>query len=243
MACYGLHYWPTIQGRGEFVRFALEYAGIRYIDVARDPRQRRWRGGTARVTCGRRSTSSGVCAALSATVDMVIGQTFQHSSCFWDRIMRSRRSMRRAGGGTHQLQLTLADFVAEVHDTHHPIGVGLYFEDQRAEAGRRARVSRRACAEIPRLLRARGRGNPAGSGLLVGQDVTYADLSLFQVVAGLRYAFPKMMAKIGPIAAARRIARSIADEPRIASYLASSRRIAFNEEGIFRHYAELDPPR
>ena len=34
---YQLHYWPGIQGRGEFVRLALEAAGAQYVDVARGP--------------------------------------------------------------------------------------------------------------------------------------------------------------------------------------------------------------
>ena len=35
---YELHYWPRIQGRGEFVRLALEQAGAEYVDVARGPK-------------------------------------------------------------------------------------------------------------------------------------------------------------------------------------------------------------
>ncbi len=36
---YELYYWPMIQGRGEFVRLALEYTNVDYVDVARQPEQ------------------------------------------------------------------------------------------------------------------------------------------------------------------------------------------------------------
>jgi glutathione S-transferase len=143
---------------------------------------------------------------------------------------------------THQLQLTLADFLVEAHDTHHPIGVGLYYEDQKAEARRRAAdfLANRApkyLGYFERVLAA----NPKGDKHLVGGRITYADLSLFQIVAGLRYAFPRATARL-----ARKHPRvmalheRVAARPRIKAYLASPRRIPFNEQGIFRHYPELD---
>lgn len=143
---------------------------------------------------------------------------------------------------THQLQLTLADFVGEVHDTHHPIAGSLYYEDQRAEAKRRAAdfVANR----LPKFFRYFERvlaANPSGPTHLVGARLSYADLSLFQIVAGLRYAFPNAMART-----AKRhpkvmtLAERVKVRPRIAAYLASERRLPFNEQGIFRHYAELD---
>jgi glutathione S-transferase len=148
-----------------------------------------------------------------------------------------------AGGlWTHQIQLTIADFVNEAHDTHHPVGMGLYYEDQKAEALRRAEEFRQS--RIPKFL-----GwfedvldrNPRGGEHLVGSSVTYADLSLFQVVEGLRYAFPKATTaalRNTPLVAALHTA--VAERPRIKAYLASERRIPFNEEGIFRRYPELD---
>src|SRR5205085_11594340 len=39
----------------------------------------------------------------------------------------------------HQLQLTIADLVVEAHDTHHPVGSGLYYEEQKPESKRRAK--------------------------------------------------------------------------------------------------------
>jgi glutathione S-transferase len=143
---------------------------------------------------------------------------------------------------THQLQLTMADFVVEAHDTHHPMGVNLYYEDQKTEARRRAEDFR--AARIPKFLGyfeqilAR---NPRTQRFLAGAKLTYADLSLFQILAGLKYAFPQAMAS-----SARRYKRLAAlsqvvqERPLIARYLASERRIPFNEDGIFRHYPELD---
>jgi glutathione S-transferase len=142
----------------------------------------------------------------------------------------------------HQLQLTIADLVDEAHDTHHPIASSLYYEDQRPEA--RARAADFLKSRAPKYLGyfegvlAR---NPSGDRHLVGARLSYPDLSLFQIVAGLRYAFPGAMARLEPkhprVAAMHDY---IAARPRIAAYLASNRRIAFNQAGIFRHYPELD---
>ena len=37
---YELYYWPGIQGRGQFVRLALEYAGAKYVDIALVPEEK-----------------------------------------------------------------------------------------------------------------------------------------------------------------------------------------------------------
>jgi len=142
----------------------------------------------------------------------------------------------------HQLQLTIADWVGEVHDTHHPISGGLYYEEQKREAKRRAGDFRDN--RLPKFLdyfEGILKRAPKGSGYLLGRAVSYADLSLFQMIAGLRYAFPRRMAKLEPkyprvVALHDRIAA----RPRIAGYLSSPRRLPFNQEGIFRHYPELD---
>src|SRR6516165_5281108 len=142
----------------------------------------------------------------------------------------------------HQLQLTIADFVDEIHDTHHPIASSLYYEDQRPEA--RARTADFLKSRAPKYLGYFERvleRNKAGDRHLVGAKLTYPDLSLFQVMAGLRYAFPRAMARLEPkhprvVALHERVAT----RPRIAAYLASDRRIAFNEHGVFRHYPELN---
>jgi glutathione S-transferase len=142
-----------------------------------------------------------------------------------------------------EIQLTIADLVAEAHDTHHPIGVDLYYEDQTVEAKKRA--AEFVAKRIPKFLgwlEARLVHN--GGRHLIGGRASYVDLSAFQVVAGLTYAFPNAMAGMK-----RRTPKllalhdAVAARPRIASYLASERRIPFNEDGIFRHYPALDPKR
>src|SRR5206468_5066104 len=140
----------------------------------------------------------------------------------------------------HQLQLTIADLVDEVHDTHHPIASGLYYEDQRPEAKRRTEdfLKSRAPKYLGYFEKVLIR-NKAGNEYLIGANLTYSDLSLFQVVAGLRYAFPRAMARLEPrCPGVTALHDRVAARPRIAAYLASNPRIALNEHGILRHYPE-----
>jgi glutathione S-transferase len=140
----------------------------------------------------------------------------------------------------HQLQLTVTDLVLEVHDTHHPLGPSLYYEDQRAPAKKRTGEFWKT--RVPKYL-----GyfeeilNRSGGAYLTGRKVTYADLSLFQIVQGLRYAFPKRMRAFERrIPGLIELHDRVAARPNIKAYLASERRIAFNEDGIFRRYKALD---
>lgn len=236
MATYELHYWPGLQGRGEFVRLALEEAGVRYRDVARE--------GAGDLVGGPDDPALATPSFAPPVLKhgkRVIGQTAAILLYLGDRHGLAPKA--EAGRlWTHQLQLTIADAVTEAHDTHHPIASRLYYEEQKPEAQRRAEDFCRY--RMPKFL-----GwfetvldrNPKGAGHLVGARVTYADLSLFQLVAGLRYAFPKAsrraLRKAPKVAA---LAGSVAARPRIAAYLASDRRIPFNQHGIFRHYPELD---
>ena len=239
---YELHYWPSIQGRGEFVRLALEYAALEYTDVARAD-QKHGGGEQALLKSMRRKDlpQPPFAPPYLKAGDQWIGQTANILLFLGRRHALAPRD-EAAWLWTNQLQLTVADFVAEVHDTHHPIGVGEYYEKQRPEAQRRTQEFRDQ--RVPKFLGYFERvitHNPAGARCLVGDAVTYVDLSMFQIVAGLRYAFPKLMRRIGSdypqlIALYDRISA----DPRIAAYLASPRRIAFNEDGIFRHYDELD---
>jgi glutathione S-transferase len=143
----------------------------------------------------------------------------------------------------HQLQLTITDFASESHDVHHPIASALYYEDQKAESLRRAPFLLKE--RIPKFFRYFDRAldsNPNGGGkYLVDKATSYPDLSLFHVMAGLRYAFPRAMTRIEP-KFSRLVALHdrVANEPRIAAYLASDRRQAFNQHDLFRHYPELD---
>jgi glutathione S-transferase len=231
---YELYYWPEIQGRGEFVRLALEEAGAPYVDVARG------RNGVDKMMkfLAARATPPFAPPFLKAG-KLVIGQTANILLYLGDRHGLAPRS---AAGRlwTHQLQLTIADLVVEIHDTHHPIASGLYYEDQRPEAKRRAADFRdnrapKYLGYFERVL------DGSGGAYLTGRKVGHADLSLFQVVAGLRYALPKMMRRLErrfPLTVA--LHDRVAARPRIAAYLASDRRIAFNQMGIFRHYEELD---
>jgi glutathione S-transferase len=243
MAQYELHYWPTIQGRGEFVRLALEYAAIEYIDVAREDEEEGGGEDALVRSLDRKDVRRPPFAPPYLRAgDLIIGQT-ANILLFLGRRHALAPQAEADWLWTNQIQLTIADFVVEAHDTHHPLGVGQYYEDQREEAARRSKEFR--SARVPKFLGYFERlieRNPAASGLLVGDAVTYADLSMFQLVAGLRYAFPHLMKRLEPrhpklVALHERIAA----EPRIAAYLASDRRIAFNEEGIFRHYSQLDP--
>ena len=235
---YELYYWSSIQGRGEFVRLALEEAGASYLDVARTD------GGEERLLALLDDAALArppFAPPFLKAGNRLIGQTANILLFLGER--HGLAPKPEAGRlWTHQLQLTLADLVVEVHDTHHPIASSLYYEDQRGEAKQRAADFLKH--RLPKYLGYFERvlaHNPRGPAHLVGDRLTYADLSLFQVVAGLYYAFPNAMARI-----ARRyrhvtaLYARAAGRPRIAAYLASDRRLPFNQQGIFRHYAELD---
>jgi glutathione S-transferase len=235
---YELYYWGSIQGRGEFVRLALEAAGAAYVDVARGD------GGEERMLA-LLADAALACPPFAPPFlkagRRLIGQTANILLFLGERHGLAPKT--EAGRlWTHQLQLTLADLVGEAHDAHHPIAGSLYYEDQRPEAKRRAAdfVTNRLpkfCGYFERVLA----GNPRGPAHLVGSRLTYADLSLFQVVAGLRYAFPKAMARTArQCPQVMALHARVAARPRIAAYLASERRLSFNQHGIFRHYAELD---
>ncbi len=233
---FELYYWPSIQGRGEFVRLALEEAGADYVDIARES------DGVATMMREMESAEHPPFAPpFLKDGDVVIGQT---AAILLYLGARHDLAPKDPKGGlwTHQIQLTISDFVVEAHDTHHPVGVGLYYEDQKEEALRRAADFRQS--RIPKFLDwfenilAK---NPAGDAHLVGDAVTYADLSLFQVVEGLSYAFPKTTKRaLGDVPRIAALHKSVARRPRIKAYLKSRRRIPFNQDGIFRHYPELD---
>ena len=236
---YQLYYWPGIPGRGEFVRLALEEAGADYIDVARMPGKSRGVGAMMKLLGSPRVRQPPFAPPFLKAGPLIIGQTANILLFLGGRHALAPR--QEAGRlWTHQLQLTIADFVVEIHDTHHPLANSLYYEQQRSAAKKRAAhfVQQRAPKFLGYFERVLERSDGHH---LVGRKLTYADLSLFQIVAGLRYAFPKAMKRLEK-KAPRVIAlhERAAQRPRIAAYLASERRIAFNEMGIFRHYKELD---
>jgi glutathione S-transferase len=239
---YELHYWPTIPGRGEFVRLALEAAGAPYIDVARgDEVKGQGVPAMMRLLQDRKSPQPPFAPPFLKDGDLVIGQTaaiLHHIAPELKLVARSER----ARVWTQQIQLTIGDMVDEAHDTHHPIGVGLYYEDQKPEALRRSAEFCRA--RMPKFLawfEHIVQHNPAGSRYLVGGKLSYADLSLFQLVEGLRYAFPNTAEKaLAKAPGVLQLHDRVAAIPKVAAYLRSPRRIPFNEQGIFRRYPELD---
>jgi glutathione S-transferase len=238
---YELYYWPGIQGRGEFVRLALEAAGAPYVDVARER-------GAGRGMKAMMSMLEGAAAPYTpfappflregAVVVSHVANILHYLGPKLGLAPKDEAGRIYANG----LQLTITDFVAEVHDTHHPISTDLYFEDQRQEA--KARSAAFLQHRVPKYLGYFERvlsDNPAGPAHAVGADLTTVDLSLFQIWAGMAYAFPHAFADAGklyPLLAA--LTKSVAEQKNVAAYLASDRRIPFNESGVFRHYPELD---
>ena len=159
------------------------------------------------------------------------------------RADRTRANRRRTGAYGRTRYRAITDIVAEVYNSHHPIDADKWFHEQKDAAIARAAVFRRdrmpkySFGWFERLLAA----NPAGVDHLVGGFVTYADLSLFQLVEGLRFAFPlaseRTLARLPRVTA---LHKAMAERPRLKAYLASERRVPFKETGIFRRYPELD---
>lgn len=239
---YEFYYWPEIQGRGEFVRLALEDAGALYIDVAR----------------GSESEGHGVPAMLAlmrgkGTAHMPFAPPFLRDG---DVIVSHTAAILLYLGGriglaptdedgrlwTHQIQLNITDIVKEVYNSHHPIDEDKWFDEQKDAAIERATVFRRD--RMPKFLGWFERvlaANPAGPHQLVGGSVTYADLSLFQLIEGLRFAFPRALEReLANLPHVTALHRSVMQRPRLKAYLESDRRVPFNETGIFRRYPELD---
>lgn len=233
-----LYYWPGIQGRGEFVRLALEDAGAPYVDVART------RGGMRKMMSlleGKSRGPSPFAPPLLKDGDLVIGQTANILAYLGPRLhLVPTDAASRAFA--LQLQLTIADLVSETHETHHPIASGLYYEDQKPTAKKRAAAF--VDERLPKFLTwLESNLKRSGGEHLLERGFSYVDLSTFQVVCGLQYAFPRAMARIArriPLLLALRA--RVAKRKGVAAYLASARRLPFNEQGIFRHYPELDAP-
>jgi glutathione S-transferase len=236
---YELFYWPTIQGRGELVRLALEEGGASYVDVARLPEADG--GGEAALLELLRDHGAGP-APFAAPILRVGSLVLAQTAAILDFLAPRLGLLPADEAARHhalQLQLTIADALTEVHDVHHPIALSLYYEDQREEARRRARHL--VAERLPRFVGHFERVLAGSDGHHLLGAPSYVDLSLFQLIRGLEYAFPRAMAGLAadhPRCLA--LADRVAARPRIAAYLASPRRIPFNQDGIFRHYPELD---
>jgi glutathione S-transferase len=225
---YELYYWPSIQGRGEFIRLALEDAGAAYVDVARRPKGMQ---AMMRLMESEAVKRRPFAPPFLRAGELLIAQTALILHWLAPRLGLAPKN-EAARLWLHQQQLTISDWLVEVHDAHHPIGSGLYYEDQKPESVRRAQDFREN--RLPKFMDYFER-------LERGKAITYVELSLFQMMQGLRYAFPRTMTALEPqypnlVALHDRVA----ERPRLARYLRSQRRIAFNRQGIFRHYPELD---
>jgi glutathione S-transferase len=238
---YELYYWPSIQGRGEFIRLPLEAAAADYVDVARSSRRGMGVPALMRLLESTTTPNPPFAPPFLKAGELLIGQTANILLYLGPRLGLAPRS-ESGRLWTHQLQLTIADLIGEVHDTHHPIAGSLYYRDQKPEARRRAAdFTRRRLPKYLDYFEQVQERNPRRGGYMVGARLSYVDLSIFQVIAGLRYAFPRAMARIearypGLVA----VHDLVSARPRIAGYLASARRVPFSTEGLFRHYPELD---
>jgi glutathione S-transferase len=236
---YELYYQPSIQGRGEFVRLALEDAGADYVDVARDPDF--GRPGIMKFLEDPALEHPPFAPPFLRAGKLLISQTaniLQFLAPRLNLVPKSEASRIWA----HQLQLTIADWLYETGQTHHPIANVLYYEEQTAEAKKRA--AHFTANRIPKFLGYFERIlklNVNGGDFIFGKKASYVDLSLFQMIEGSRYAFPKTMAKLEPQhTRLTTLHDRVKTRPRIAAYLSSPRRLAFNQQGIFRHYPELE---
>jgi len=232
---YELYYWDGIQGRGEFVRLVLEDADCDYVDVCREP------GGEdklAAVLSGERDGVLPFAPPVLYAGSLVVAQTAAITRFLGERHgLAPASEAGRLAAAT--IALTIADLVAEVHDTHHPIAVDEYYDKQKPAAKQRAAAFRRA--RLPKFLGYLERNLERNGDVLVGSAVSYADLAAFQVVEGLTYAFPRAMARVQAETPKLLALRDrVAQRPRLLRYLTSPRRLPFNEQGIFRHYDELD---
>jgi glutathione S-transferase len=238
---YELFYWPSIQGRGEFVRLALEAAGADYVDVARESGRGLGVNAMMRLMEGPGLERPPFAPPFLRAGDQVIAQTANVLHFLGPRLglVPGTESTRL---WAHQLQLTVEDLVIDIHDTHHPIAMSLFYADQTSESKRRAKffVEERA-PELLNYFESVLQRNPGRRGYMIGRNLGYIDLSMFQIVEGLHYAFPKMMARLETeIPGLLALHHRVAQRAEVAAYLASERRLPFNNDGIFRHYPELE---
>lgn len=237
---YKLYYWQSFQGRGEFIRLILEDSGTPYIDVARTPEAEG--GGASAVAAFRNGTNEGYPVFAPPVLkigDLVIAQTTNICRFLGERlglVPDDEASRLHA----NQIALTINDLIVEVHDTHHPVAKILYYEEQKEAAAQRAQIFHQE--RLPRMLKYfESVLTYNQSYTMVGKETSYVDLMMFQMLEGLNYAFPHSCQRLKKeIPQLLQLRDAVAERPRIKAYLQSPRRIRFNENGIFRHYRELD---
>lgn len=243
MSNYRLYYWPSLQGRGEFVRLVLEEIGASYTDVARLSEDEG--GGVQEIiklTQGKRDGLLPFAPPILEDGDLILAQTANICAYLGQKHGLAPASLE-AQAHALQLQLSIMDLVSEVHDSHHPVSAMMYYEDQKEEAAKRAIAF--TSKRLPKFLHyfeqvLSRNTNPHH---LVQDALSYVDLSMFQLLSGLQYAFPHAYSRetaSTPLLLA--LHKEIAQRPKLQAYLQSPRRLPFNEDGIFRHYPELDAP-
>lgn len=238
---YELYYWPVLQGRGEFIRLIFEEAGVSYVDAGRLSDDEG--GGVKAIVKYYKGEHDGhpvFAPPVLKVGDLVLAQT-PNICLFLGRRLGLCPADEAGSALANQLMLTISDLVDEVHDTHHPLGPSLYYEDQKDEALRRTEQFLEQ--RLPRFLGYLQRVLEHNGGeWILGEKLSYVDLALFQVLTGVQYAFPNAYKKqMAETPALERLRQAVADRERVAEYLASPRRLPFNEDGIFRHYGRLDP--
>ncbi|MBI4814756.1 MAG: glutathione S-transferase family protein [Deltaproteobacteria bacterium] len=236
---YELFYWPGIQGRGEFVRLAFECVGAPYEDVARRPESA---GGGSKAIIEILQDESGASVFAPPILRhgaRLVSHTANILAYVGPRLGLVGES-EVARDTAHQLQLTVTDFVAEIHNTHHPVSPSLYFEDQVEEAKRATHHFLES--RMPKYLRHFEKtATRSGGPWILGDAMTYVDLSMFQLHEGLSYAFPQSFvtfrARIPHLVS---IVEAVRRLEQVQKYLSSERRLSFNQHGLFRRYPELE---
>jgi glutathione S-transferase len=248
MAEYELIYWPSLPGRGEFVRLVLEAGGASYSDIA------------------AKSIPDSAQAVLGLIAESNIGDAtnppifappfLRHGDLSMNQTMNILRYLAPKfgleGDGSEATKVHLASIAAtifdglcnEAHETHHPIASSAYYEDQKPEAAKRAKnyIEERLpkfLTYVTRVLKAKTSG---GGPWLYGGTFTYADIVLFQCIDGNLFAFPKTMAKLradSKYDGVFKLYEAVKEVPKIAAYLSGKRPYQYGE-GIWRHYPELE---
>lgn len=237
---FTLYYWAGLPGRGEFVRLALEFAGADYWDICRDPNNQE----DPFQSILRKLESPDVFPPVFAP------PILEHNGKFIAQtanVLDYLANIFPIGGGDSeskraslQVQLTIADFLTEIHNTHHPISASLYFEDQVEEAKKASKVFLND--RIWKWMKFwNSMVNSSKGDFLLGKEILYVDLSFFQVLGGLIYAFPLFMSGLEKeFPKLFRHFERISMNSKLKSYLESDRRLFYNRTGLFRHYPELD---